>query len=237
MWFHIQFLLPINYLPIQQDRRLRSLILVVWPFSPNREAGLWLSLGGFQEKGPDDKHIYNTHVLLDDSGNICSVYRKIHLYTFSPSLYIFYIKYLIFQYIDSGLQGVITFGGILAGLMWMYLEAQYWKRATPLPLVSPIHSLKQLLFLKWFSSPFLLVVFFSFLFLWVAQIFCDEVLSIFITQKCGLHKWTSGTEVVMAESPAGRLGLTVCYDLRFPELYQRLRFTENCEVRSLWTWT
>lgn len=107
MWFHIQFLFPINYLPIWQDRRLRCLILVVWPFSPNREAGLWLSLGGFQEKGPDDKHIYNTHVLLDDSGNICSVYRKIHLYTFSPSLYIFYIKYLIFQYIDSGLQGVI----------------------------------------------------------------------------------------------------------------------------------
>jgi predicted amidohydrolase len=40
----------------------------------------------------------------------------------------------------------------------------------------------------------------------------------------------SGTEVVAVDSPAGRLGLTVCYDLRFPELYQRLRFTENCEV-------
>lgn len=79
--------------------------------SPYREAGLWLSLGGFQEKGPDDKHIYNSHVLLDDSGNICSVYRKIHLYTFSPSLYIFYIKYLIIQYIDSGSQGVIHNGG------------------------------------------------------------------------------------------------------------------------------
>ena len=41
----------------------------------------------------------------------------------------------------------------------------------------------------------------------------------------------SGAEVVVADSPVGRLGLTVCYDLRFPELYQRLRFTENCEVR------
>jgi hypothetical protein len=40
----------------------------------------------------------------------------------------------------------------------------------------------------------------------------------------------SGAEVVVADSPAGRLGLTVCYDLRFPELYQRLRFTENCQV-------
>lgn len=31
-----------------------------------------------------------------------------------------------------------------------------------------------------------------------------------------------GTEVVTAELPAGRLGLTICYDLRFPELYRRL---------------
>jgi predicted amidohydrolase len=41
---------------------------------------LWLALGGFQEKGPDDKHIYNTHVLLDDNGRICTSYRKIHLF-------------------------------------------------------------------------------------------------------------------------------------------------------------
>ena len=31
-----------------------------------------------------------------------------------------------------------------------------------------------------------------------------------------------GTEAVLAQSPAGRLGLTVCYDLRFPHLYRRL---------------
>lgn len=42
---------------------------------------------------------------------------------------------------------------------------------------------------------------------------------------------TSGSEIVVADSPAGRLGLTVCYDLRFPEIYQRLRFTENSQVR------
>ncbi len=47
---------------------------------------MWLALGGFQEKGPDDKHIYNTHVLLDDCGRICTSYRKIHLYVLSPSL-------------------------------------------------------------------------------------------------------------------------------------------------------
>jgi len=31
-----------------------------------------------------------------------------------------------------------------------------------------------------------------------------------------------GDEVVAVETPAGRLGLSICYDLRFPELYRRL---------------
>lgn len=31
-----------------------------------------------------------------------------------------------------------------------------------------------------------------------------------------------GDEVVAVDTPAGRLGLTICYDLRFPELYRRL---------------
>ncbi len=30
-----------------------------------------------------------------------------------------------------------------------------------------------------------------------------------------------GTEVVVADSPLGKVGLSVCYDLRFPELYRR----------------
>ncbi|MBL9037742.1 MAG: carbon-nitrogen hydrolase family protein [Archangium sp.] len=30
-----------------------------------------------------------------------------------------------------------------------------------------------------------------------------------------------GTEVVVADAPVGRVGLSVCYDLRFPELYRR----------------
>jgi deaminated glutathione amidase len=33
-----------------------------------------------------------------------------------------------------------------------------------------------------------------------------------------------GADVVAAESALGRIGLTVCYDLRFPELYRRLAF-------------
>ena len=32
-----------------------------------------------------------------------------------------------------------------------------------------------------------------------------------------------GERLVLADTPLGRLGLTVCYDLRFPELYTRLR--------------
>ncbi|KRW57479.1 carbon-nitrogen hydrolase family protein [Pseudomonas sp. TTU2014-080ASC] len=32
-----------------------------------------------------------------------------------------------------------------------------------------------------------------------------------------------GAKVVVADTPVGKLGLTVCYDLRFPELYSNLR--------------
>ena len=35
-------------------------------------------------------------------------------------------------------------------------------------------------------------------------------------------KVAPGAEVVVADTPVGRVGLSVCYDLRFPELYRRL---------------
>ncbi|WP_439887566.1 carbon-nitrogen hydrolase family protein [Pseudomonas sp. MBLB4123] len=35
--------------------------------------------------------------------------------------------------------------------------------------------------------------------------------------------YAHGARVVVADTPVGRLGLTVCYDLRFPELYGALR--------------
>jgi deaminated glutathione amidase len=35
------------------------------------------------------------------------------------------------------------------------------------------------------------------------------------------HSMVAGSEPVLVETPAGRIGLSICYDLRFPELYRR----------------
>ncbi|MBN3304671.1 NIT1 amidase, partial [Amia calva] len=48
-----------------------------------RKLGVWLSLGGFHERGHDwesDRRIYNSHVIINDQGCIASVYRKCHLF-------------------------------------------------------------------------------------------------------------------------------------------------------------
>lgn len=39
-----------------------------------------------------------------------------------------------------------------------------------------------------------------------------------------------GRTPVVCDSPVGKLGLTVCYDLRFPELYQRLTWDMGAQV-------
>jgi predicted amidohydrolase len=41
-----------------------------------------------------------------------------------------------------------------------------------------------------------------------------------------------GEDVVVVDTPAGRLGLSVCYDLRFPELYRRL-LDEGAQIMSI----
>ncbi len=41
-----------------------------------------------------------------------------------------------------------------------------------------------------------------------------------------------GEDLALADTPAGRLGLTVCYDIRFPSVYQRL-MTAGAEVLSI----
>lgn len=99
--------------------------------------GLWLSLGGFQESGPDPDHVYNAHVIVSDKGKIAAVYRKIHLFD-----------------VD------IPDGPTL-------LESR-------------------------FTAP--------------------------------------GACMACCEAPAGRLGLSTCYDLRFPELYQRLVYDHGATI-------
>jgi len=42
-----------------------------------------------------------------------------------------------------------------------------------------------------------------------------------------------GTEVVAAQTEVGKLGLSVCYDLRFPELYRRLTSQEGATLLAV----
>ena len=45
-----------------------------------QKTNLWLSLGGFQEKIPSSSKIYNTHIIINNFGEIISKYRKLHLF-------------------------------------------------------------------------------------------------------------------------------------------------------------
>lgn len=47
----------------------------------------------------------------------------------------------------------------------------------------------------------------------------------------------AGGEVVVVDSPFGRLGLSVCYDLRFPELYRAMKGVDIILVPSAFTET
>ena len=42
----------------------------------------------------------------------------------------------------------------------------------------------------------------------------------------------AGEEVVSCDSPAGRLGVAICYDMRFPELSQKLTFLHGAQVHG-----
>ena len=46
-----------------------------------------------------------------------------------------------------------------------------------------------------------------------------------------------GNEVVVAETPFGRVGLSICYDLRFPELYRSMKDVDLIVVPSAFTET
>lgn len=47
-----------------------------------------------------------------------------------------------------------------------------------------------------------------------------------------------GSDIVMVDTPAGRLGLAICYDLRFPELFRELRArgADWVTLPSAFTW-
>ncbi|HXW53556.1 MAG TPA: carbon-nitrogen hydrolase family protein [Myxococcota bacterium] len=46
-----------------------------------KQHGIWLALGGFQEASPDKNKHYNTHIVINDQGEIVTRYRKIHLFS------------------------------------------------------------------------------------------------------------------------------------------------------------
>ncbi|KAI8464753.1 MAG: carbon-nitrogen hydrolase [Monoraphidium minutum] len=102
-----------------------------------RDTSLWLSLGGFQETGPDPQHLYNCHVVLDPTGGTAAWYRKVHLFD-----------------VD------VPNGPVL-------MESRT-------------------------TAP--------------------------------------GSKLVVCPSPAGVLGLTICYDLRFPELYQKMAWEMGAQL-------
>ena len=85
--------------------------------------------GGLPERGPDPEHVYNTSVLIDRSGELKAIYRKIHLFD-----------------ID-----------------------------------------------------------------WVGKVTYRESESV-----------TPGSDVVVADFEGWKVGLSICYDLRFPELYRKM---------------
>ena len=160
-----------------------------------REFGLWLSLGGIQEKrdevggtppssvGEGGKKMHNTHVILRDDGSTAGRYRKVHLFDFAA-------------------------------------EGLHESRST-----EPGDSL---------------VV--------VPDAPCGEgEFDTSVSRKEAREK-QGGTGNQSKSLPpshlfpqnrpterpkTGPLGLSICYDLRFPELYQRLRFEKEARVLAV----
>jgi len=48
-----------------------------------RASGLWISAGGMHVAVSNEPRVYNTHIVLDDSGMLRSQYRKMHLFDVS----------------------------------------------------------------------------------------------------------------------------------------------------------
>ncbi len=48
-----------------------------------KRLGLWMSLGGFHERSDVEGKVFNSHLILNEHGEIVSVYRKIHMFKVS----------------------------------------------------------------------------------------------------------------------------------------------------------
>ncbi|THG19358.1 hypothetical protein TEA_004035 [Camellia sinensis var. sinensis] len=164
-----------------------------------RESKLWLSLGGFQERGSDDEHLRNTHVLIDDVGNIRSTYSKIHMFDVDiPGGAV----YKESGFTEPAGSSKLTRNGDSRRKVWNLLEKMktlvdgkekldIWNQSNEHVLISK----------NWLFINFL----------------CLIIVSL-------------GKDIVAADSPLGRVGLTVCYDMRFPGLYEQLRFNHEAQV-------
>jgi predicted amidohydrolase len=49
-----------------------------------QQHGIWLLVGSVAEKRPDQPRVFNTSILIDGSGKLAGVYRKIHLFDADP---------------------------------------------------------------------------------------------------------------------------------------------------------
>lgn len=106
-----------------------------------RNHKIWLSLGGFQEQIISSKKFFNTHVVIDNEGEIKGIYRKIHLF-------------------DVEIDPTNT-----------VKESQYVEPGEITPVV--------------------------------------------------------------IDSPIGRMGLSICYDIRFPELYRKQALEKNADILTI----
>ena len=46
------------------------------------------------------------------------------------------------------------------------------------------------------------------------------------------NRYDAGSEIVVIENELGRIGLTICFDIRFPELYQKLS-NQGCNIITI----
>jgi len=158
-----------------------------------KRSGLWISGGGMHVLGaPSDpetgnQRVYNTHIILDDEGNIQAIYQKIHLF-------------------DVSIPG----------------KVQLRESATTAPgtkLVVCDSPLGTFLFS-------IVMLFFSNCFLGIREVSPPSP-PLLVMKNEHLPLSSMGSSLLQQPHPrydiytffSGKLGLSTCYDMRFPEMY------------------